>query len=213
MVIIISFVWTFVDINNLSVGQKGLLLRNPVWLLLSLLVPIVALRRRIPPSEYPFRTDALLISPLAIDMGANMVVGSYMVQYMYWSWADKIAHFWGLGVVTFFVFLLMAGKRRDNSQPNYKGMILISLILAGIWELYEHLSDRINSTVLVVGWHDSAGDVVAGLLGVLLCTYWCRRWYKMTPQPERERYLETIRRMFPPISNTGKKEYKVDSEL
>ena len=188
-------------------------MRNPVWLALSLLLPILAWRSRIPATQYPFRTDALLITPLAVDIGANMVVGSYMGQYLYWSWADKIAHFCGAMIVAFFIFLLMARRSYGNSQPNYKHVILVSLVLLVSWELYEYLSDRIHGTVLVLGWRDSVGDFVAGLLGVLLCTYWCRRWFKMNPQPERTRYLETLRSLLPPVLGTGKKEYKVGSDL
>ena len=213
-IIIIAVLWTFINIDSFYVERKGLLLRNLIWLVLSLGLPLLAWRGRIFPSQYPFRTDALLISPLVADMGGNMVAGTPTIHYLYWSWADKVAHFWGTGVVAFLIFLLLAsGKNYHNNQLRYKPVILLSLVLAGIWELYEYLSDRLYHTVLFDGWQDATGDLTAGLLGTLLCVYLCRRWYKMNLQPEKERYLETTGRLFSPILNIIRKERKVGSEF
>ena len=198
VVIIVAFLWTFMNIDNLYIERKGLVIRNLIWLVLSLALPLLAWRRRIPLSQYPFRTDALLITPLAVDMGANMVAGSSDTWYLYWNWGDKVAHFWGSGIVAFFIFLLMASRNHyHNNQPSYRSTILVSLALSGIWELYEYLSDVICGTEVFVDgwlpgglqlsrWQDAVADLSFGFLGILLCVYLCQRWYKMIPQPERE---------------------------
>jgi hypothetical protein len=214
LVIIVAFLWTFININNLYIERKGLVMRNPVWLALSLALPLLAWRRKIPPSQYPFRTDALLISPLAVDMGANMVAGSLDTWYLYWNWGDKMAHFWGGGIVTFFIFLLIASRNHyHNNQLGHKSIILVSFALHVVWELYEYLSDVIFGTEVWVGggwlsggwrlsgWQDSVADLSFGFLGILLCVYLCQRWYKMSPQPEKERYLSITEHLFSPILN------------
>jgi hypothetical protein len=216
LVIAIAFLWTFISVDNLYIERKGLVMRNPFWLVLSLMLPLLAWRRKIPASQYPFRTDALLISPLAVDMGANMVAGLSATDYLYWNWGDKVAHFWGTGIVTFLIFLLIAARRhRQNNQPSYKSTILISLALSGIWELYEYLSDVIWGTeVFVGGWlfgglqlgrgQDAVADLSFGFLGILLCVYLCQRWYKMSPQSEKESYLSMTERLLSPILNIEK---------
>ena len=218
VVITIAFLWTFFNISNLYIERKGLIMRNPVWLALSLALPLLAWRRKVPPSQYPFRTDALLVSPLAIDMGANMVAGSSDTWYLYWNWGDKIAHFWGTGIVAFLIFLLMASRSHyHNNQPSYRSTILLSLVLSGVWELYEYLSDTIWGTeVFVGGWllggwqlsrgQDAMADLSFGFLGILLCVYLCQKWHKMSSQPERDRYLEMIGCLFSPILNIRKDE-------
>ena len=218
MVIAIAFLWTFINLDNLYIRQKGLLVRNPILFMLSLLLPYFARRSEIPPSQYPFRTDALLITPLAVDMGATTVAGSSNTWYLYWNWGDKIAHFWGSGIVAFLVFLLLSSRNHyHNKQPGYRSTILLSLALSGVWELYEYLSDVICGTEVFVGgwlpggwqlsrWQDAAADLSFGLLGILLCAYLCQRWYKMNSQPEREGYLEMTGRLFSPILNIEGKE-------
>ncbi len=218
VVIITAFLWTFINIDNLYIERKWLVMRNPVWLALSLALPLLAWRRKIPLSQYPFRTDALLISPLAVDMGANMVAGFSGTEYLYWEGGDKIAHFWGTGTVAFFIFLLISSRNHyHGKQPGYKSTILLSLALSGIWELYEYLSDVIWGTeVFIGGWlfgglqlgrgQDAVADLSFGFLGILLCVYLCQRWYKMSPQPERKSYLEITGRLLSPKLNIRKDE-------
>jgi len=224
LVISIAFLWTFININNLYIEQKGLVMRNPVWMVLSLVLPYLAWRRKIPPSQYPFRTDALLISPLVVDMGANMVAGSLDTWYLYWNWGDKVAHFWGGGIVTFFIFLLIASRNHyHNNQPSHKSTILVSFALHVVWELYQYLTDVIFGTEVwaggwlpgnwrLNGWQDSVADLSFGFLGILLCVYLCQRWCKINSQPEREGYLGAIGCLFSPMLNIRNKEPKVDSK-
>jgi hypothetical protein len=224
LVIIIAFLWTFININNLYVERKGLVMRNSAWMVLSLVLPYLAWRRKVPPSQYPFRTDALLISPLSVDMGANMVAGSLHTWYLYWKWGDKVAHFWGGGIVTFFLFLLVASRNHyHNNQPGYKSTILVSFALHVMWELYEYLTDVIFGTEVwtggwlpgglqLGGWQDSVADLSFGFLGILLCVYLCQKWYRMSSQPEREGYLGALRCLFSPVLNIGNKEPESDSK-
>jgi hypothetical protein len=225
VVIVTAFLWTLLNINNLYVERKGLVMRNPVWMVLSLMLPLLAWRGKIPPSQYPYRTDALLVSPLAVDMGANMVAGSASTHYLYWAGGDKIAHFWGSGILAFFVFLLIASRNHYHSeQPGYRSTIPLSLALSGVWELYEYLSDVILGTKVFVGgwlpgnwrlsgWQDSVADLSFGFLGILLCLYLCQLWYKMSPQAEKDRYLGLTERLFSPILNFRNKESKANSKF
>jgi len=206
--IVVAFLWTFIELDNPYIRQKGLLLRNPILLILSLVIPYLAWRRRVPPSRYPFRTDALLMIPIAVDMVANMTAGFTSTQYFYWQGGDKIAHFVGAGVVAYLAFLLLASRTHHfHKQFGYKLVILLSLALAGIWELCEYLSDAFLGTEVSVGgwllsghqlniWQDILADLGIGLLGILLCVRLCQRWYKISPQIEKERHLETLWCMF-----------------
>ena len=224
IVIIIAFLWTFINTDNLYIVRKGLVMRNSLWLVLSLVLPYLVWRRKIPLSQYPFRTDALLISPLAVDMSITMVAGSTS-QYLCWEGGDKIAHFWGSGIVAFFIFLLIASRNHyPNNQPSYRSAILVSFALAGIWELYEYLSDVLCGTEVFVGgwllggwklgrWQDAVADLSFGFLGIFLCVYLCQLWYKMSPQPEKERFLGMIERLFSPMLNFRNKGLKTNSKF
>ena len=194
-------IWTFLNFQTPNIEEKGLIFRQAVFIILIFIIPCLALGKRIPLKEFPFKTDAIILSPLLLDTIGNFST-HFILSYDRWGFFDKVAHFWGSGVLTFLFFVILISYfYAKNKKPRifyfFWLSLAISIIAAGLWEILEYCHDLSRGTILVGGWSDVIGDMVAGFFGSLIASSLCCFWYVRSKIEAKQKYLSAISLLLP----------------
>ena len=193
-------IWTFFNLQHPCVIEKGLIFRQAIFIIVIFILPYLAWKKKIPFKEFPFKIDAIILSPFFLDVIGNF--SSYFIlSYERWNFFDKIAHFWGSGVFTFLAFIILishfyAKNKKIQIFSLFWLCFLIGIALEGIWEAWEYYYDFSHKTILVRGWGDTIGDVIAGFFGSLAVAGLCSFWYIRAKEEIKEKYLLKLSRLF-----------------
>ncbi len=193
-------IWTFFNFQHPYVVEKGLVFRQAVFIVLIFVIPYLAYRRRIFLKDFPFKADAIILSPLLLDTIGNFST-HFILSYDRWDFFDKIAHFWGSGVFTFLAFIILisyfyAKNKKTEIFYLFWLSLAIGIILEGFWEIWEYYYDFRHGTILVGGLGDTLGDMVAGFFGSLVASGLCCFWYIRLKTEEKKEYLFHLSRLF-----------------
>ncbi len=193
-------IWTFFNPHLSYIREKGLVLRQAVFIIAIFIIPCLARRKRIPLKEFPFKIDALILSPLCLDTIGNFS-SRFVLSYDRWDFFDKIAHFWGSGVFTFLAFVvLISCFYAESKKPEVFYLfwlcLVIGIILEGFWEVWEYYYDSRHGTILVGGLGDTIGDAVAGFFGSLTASGLCSFWYIKSKAETKKKYLSSLSWLF-----------------
>lgn len=102
-------------------------------------------------------------------------LGSIVNFYHQIYWYDSFAHFIS-GIVVGFVatYLLVILKKYDKKTILFNILFIlgISFMVAGLWEMFEFISDKIFNkdaqNVLTTGVNDTMKDMIVAILGTIL---------------------------------------------
>lgn len=200
IVILFAGIWTFFNLQHPYIIEKGLVFRQAVFIVLIFIIPYLAWRKRISLKEFPFKTDAIILSPLFLDTIGNFST-HFILSYDRWDFFDKIAHFWGSGVFTFLAFIILISHfYAKNKKPEVFYLfwlcLTIGIILEGFWELWEYYYDFSHGTILVGSLGDTLGDIFAGFFGSLFASGLCCFWYIRLKTEEKKKYLFNFSQLF-----------------
>ena len=193
-------IWTFFNLQHSYVIEKGLVFRQAVFIVLIFVIPCLAYRRKILLKDFPFKADAIILSPLLLDTIGNFST-HFILSYDRWAFFDKIAHFWGSGVFTFLSFIVLISYfYTKNKKPEIFYLFWLSLAIGiiseGFWEIWEYYYDFRHGTILVGGLSDTLGDIVAGFFGSLAASGLCCFWYIRLKIGAKKKYLFNFSRLF-----------------
>jgi len=193
-------IWTFFNTHLFYIQMKGLVSRQAFFIALIFVVPFLAWKRKISLKDFPFKTDAVLLSPLLVDTIGNFS-SRFILNYDRWDFFDKIAHFWGSGVFTFLACTVLISRfynRNKETEIFYFFWICVAIgVLSELfWEIWEYYYDFKHGTILVGGTGDTIGDIVAGFFGSLVFSGLYSFWYiKLRPE-SKKKYLSGLSRLF-----------------
>lgn len=130
----------------------------PIW---ALVVP-VAWWARYRESSYPHLADALLVTPMLVD-----VIGNAVDLYDTIAWWDDANHF-----VNWMVLTLGAGALGLRTRLEWPVLALLLVgfgaVTAVIWELAEYATFIHDSPELATTYEDTLGDLALGCLGAVV---------------------------------------------
>ena len=193
-------IWTFFNFQLFYIEEKGLVFRQAVFIVLIFVIPYLAWKRRIFLKDFPFKTDAIILSPLFLDTIGNFS-SNFILSYDRWHFFDEIAHFWGSGVFTFLAFVILISYfYAKNKKPGifyfFWVSLAIGIILEGACEIWEYYYDFRHGTILVGGLNDTLGDIAAGFFGSLFASGLCSFWYIKSKTETKKKHLFNLSRLF-----------------
>lgn len=102
-------------------------------------------------------------------------LGSVVDLYHKMYWYDSFAHFLS-GILVAFIatYLLVILKKYDRKSILFNILFILgmSFMVAGLWEMFEFISDKLFSkdaqNVLITGVDDTMKDMIVAFLGTLL---------------------------------------------
>lgn len=102
-------------------------------------------------------------------------IGSVVDLYHKIYWYDSFAHFLsGLLVAFIATYLLVILKKYDRKSISFNILFILgmSFMVAGLWEMFEFISDKLFSkdaqNVLTTGVDDTMKDMIVAFFGTLL---------------------------------------------
>lgn len=130
-------------------------------------------------------------APFAAVFAAFMLLATWAsVQHWYRdiAWADEVVHFLTPGSLAAATYFLLAHLRvmpdADESRARLRSwtpvfwVTVVGVFAAVLWEFYEWVVERFSPQGMRVGYTDTVGDLLAGLLGSLvaglLALWWAR---------------------------------------
>lgn len=129
----------------------------PIGLFLPPIVLRIASRGR----AYPWRIDAILALPFALD-----AVGNVVNLYHSWSLYDTVNH----GASWFALAMLVASVPALRTLPRWARALLAlgaGALGAVMWELGEYAAFIQRTTLTGTAYTDTLGDLCAGTLGAM----------------------------------------------
>jgi len=205
-------VWTLMNRRLYYIQEKGLVLRQTVFIFLILILPYLAEKRGIPFQRFPFKLDAIVLSPLFLDTIGNFSTAS-ILSYDRWDFFDNISHFWSSGIFTFLMFTIFVSylypkNIEIETKRVFKASLMSGVFIEILWEIWEYYSDFTQGTVLVGGWTDTAGDIFLSFLGSLTAASLYSLWYIKSKEEIRDKYLFNFSQL---INGKKRKEIKMPS--
>ena len=124
-------------------------------------------------------SEAVYFSTLFFIFMASPM-GSILEFYRSFGPYDKIVHFVSGILLTVYGMEILrnwAEKYERNSIPQYAAPIIFCACMfssgaAGIWEVYEYLTDKLMGQGMQRGMEDTVTDIIAGNLGAVIYGCW-----------------------------------------
>lgn len=130
-------------------------------------------------------------APFAAAFAAFMLLATWAsVEHWYRDivWADEVIHFFTPGSLAAAAYFLLAHLRvmpdADESRARLRSwtpvfwVTIVGVFAAVLWEFYEWIVEQVSPQGMVVGYTDTIGDLLAGMVGSLvagvLALVWAR---------------------------------------
>ncbi|MBE9403365.1 hypothetical protein M4D54_02765 [Brachybacterium sp. p3-SID1565] len=102
-------------------------------------------------------------------------VSSYLHLYERWTWWDLPVHAALTAVVSVMAAWMVDVRWRRRASPRPWLMVISGFLLALVWEVLEWWGHQVVDPRVHIAPADTAGDVIAGLLGASAAAWWWHR--------------------------------------
>jgi hypothetical protein len=147
---------------------KGYAFRLPLFLLPTVLVPVLW-RRRSVRGPYPFALDIALTVPFLLDTIGNAIGG-----FDRWTNFDKVLHFTNWVVLAWGITVQLSRPGRDRALLWIAGSGVGAIAAIG-WELAEYGVMKSGVGGLHLTYPDTLADLACGTTGAMLGAWWAVR--------------------------------------
>lgn len=147
-----------------GLALAGLWVQAAVAMLVAL-GQVLAWRMRLP---WPWEVAASVTALVA-------AISSYLLLYERWSWWDLAVHLALTAVLAVLTAWMVDVRWRRHPHPRPWLITGSGALLALVWEAMEWWGHHAVDPTVHIAPADTAGDVIAGLLGSALAAWWWQR--------------------------------------